>query len=78
MNREHAQTILNNLETVKHFANGGKVYFPLVRHDGILYKWEECDRMLLNCLKNYQVAPTIISEPVICKCPACGPMIKEE
>ena len=78
MTREHAQAIIANLDVVKHLANGGKVYYPLIRHDGVLYKWEECDRMLLNCIKNYAIAPTTIARPTLCKCPACGNLVEEE
>lgn len=78
MTREHAQAIIGNIETVKHLANGGKVYYPIIRCDGTLIEWKECDRMLLNCIKNYHITPMPITQPSTCECPVCGSLVKEE
>lgn len=72
MTREDAKRIIDNIEIVKHFANGGEVVFPYVNHQGCHVRYEWKDTMLLSCLHKYKIAPKKTM------CPTCGQEVKEE
>lgn len=69
MNRADAQKILEHLDIVKHFAEGGELIFYSSTWDGkpiVYYPHYRENSLLISCLEHYAIP----SEPLGC-CPYC-------
>lgn len=55
MTRDDCKRIMDNIEVIRHFAEGGEVESCLHRYDGVFVGWYRARTLLIACLGRYRI-----------------------